>query len=471
MLRGRARRRARPPQGRNRRRAAGAAAQGEAGSLERSQLIVPARSPLEDLPGELLENIFGFLTPDAFAVCRRCSRRLRSVCNSGTRLHPVARSLLLQRSNRGVAAIKRELELLMDDSNDNIPDLAGYGEVMAEPKELNKAVPLARRRQFGRGTSERLSLFKGTVDFLERAVLALGELYAASYTVADDQLIPIRTLDRFVDFLQQMRDVLVGLADVVACHELGEGFDMADLALWRYCFSFEERVKHSSSGQSPIVHAAARAWWNREFGNDTYAVQFQTFYDRFVPGLELDSVENPEHANVREEMQYFLGVFLNFPEDHNMNAYKFNLLDQTLGPMDCMAENFRNIVLGAGFVGLVNRERARQLLAAYFNSDTGRKVMYPVFLLRFSRTRPEQLVASVGVQSVDKISVTNRLLDRAKIGDHLSLDVVLRTLAAAGVKGAKPMPIRINNQAAAVAAFNVTQTAYSDAYEHAYDDS
>jgi hypothetical protein len=332
--------------------------------------------------------------------------------------------------------------------------------------ELSKPVPLARRHQFGRGTSERLSLFKSTVDFLERAVAALGELYAgAGYTVADAQLVPVRTLDRFVDFLQQVRDVLVGLADVVAGHELGEGFDMADLALWRYGFSFTERVEHARSGQSPVVHADARALWAREFGDGAYAVHFQDFYDRFVPGLELES------ADMRAEMRHFLHVFLTFPGDHNMNAYQFNLLDQTLGPVDCMAENFRNVVLGAGFVGLVNRERARQLLAAYFNSDAGRKTVHPVFLLRFSRTHPEQLVASVGVQKPDTISVTNRLLDRAAVGDRLSLGSILKVLADAGVEGAQPMPIRINNQAAAVAAFNVAQTAYSDAYEHAYDDS
>jgi len=100
--------------------------------------------------------------------------------------------------------------------------------------------------------------------------------------------------------------------------------------------------------------------------------------------------------------------FLNFPKDDTVTVSKYatnpssfqpsspakklttglslsrrwNLLTRLFGPYENFYQNFKTYVLGQGFLGLINRIRAEEILKDY---------PYHV-LIRFSRTAPLVLV-------------------------------------------------------------------------------
>lgn len=341
---------------------------------------------------------------------------------------------------------------------------------------------------FTKVTKTRLVLFTETVNFLEKVTTYLSDVYGTQGTracvVGSDALPPIHYLLNFVDFLQQARDVLEGLTSMDK--QLGEGFDMVDLALWRYCFTFEERSKHwDKPSWEGIENKEARDWWKIHWG-DKYAVPFDDFYDKFIaqvqgqqPGnfdchgavTELDGNDTDRNQGVSEELRHFLRMFLNFPEDNYISTFKFNLLDQTLGPMTHVVANFEATVLGPGFVGLVTREIANELISKHFKDGNDKYVRHPLYLLRFSRTTPRTLVATVAIRKPRAIDVQHRLIDRKTFGDKTGMirrEDIEQVLASVGMKDAKPFPIRVNNFAAVKAARVFRTTGYDNDFSNTY---
>lgn len=432
---------------------------------------------LPRLPDRTLAHVLQVMDAETYEECRKYCGGARSASSKAAtdpELQPVVVALLARQGKRAALAVE-----------------AAHRTIYADSKEPDCI--------FSAQTKVRLELFVETVRFLKRATRKLRDLYDEPFTctcIYVPSLIPVASLVMFVDFLHQVRDVLLGLEED-ANRQLGEGFDLADLALWRYCFSFEERCAHAfGPAVGSIKNQLAREWWIREWGEMTYAVPFVDFYARFFEhvqhlsaqtqggctGYEDSGEEDEDEAGEPDEvldleLQAFLRVFLNFPEDDVMTTYKFDLLDQTLGPMTHLVQNFRTIVLGAGFVGLVNRETANEMIGRFFNHGNNKNLGRPIFLLRFSRTKPHQLVATIGVSKLTTIDVTHRLLDRATLGGkgNPPAEAVLRSdikrvIQKRGMGRPASLPIRVDNASSCFAAVDFRMAGYDTGFNHTYID-
>lgn len=126
-----------------------------------------------------------------------------------------------------------------------------------------------------------------------------------------------------------------------------------------------------------IQDPKARLIWETHVGKETYFIDFETFYEQVL----MQEMREKVDSNFR----YYMGFFLNFPKDDTVTVSKWNLLTRLFGPYDLFYSNFKTFVLGQGFLGLINRIRAEEILKDY---------PYHV-LIRFSRTAPLVLAFSV----------------------------------------------------------------------------
>mmetsp|Transcript_22244 Transcript_22244/g.24828 ORF Transcript_22244/g.24828 Transcript_22244/m.24828 type:complete len:668 (+) Transcript_22244:55-2058(+) len=163
------------------------------------------------------------------------------------------------------------------------------------------------------------------------------------------------------------------------CH-LTINFDVYELVLRRYfsqlteMFPLRESSRRPSVSQNPsliIADQQARSMWIAIAGQNAYFCSFERFYSQVI-----DRRTNEVHKN-HEAKQYF-SYFLNFPEDGIVTTYKWHILVALFGPYDQFFANFKKYILGQGFLGLVNRLHAEELL-----KDKPKRC-----LMRFSRTNP-----------------------------------------------------------------------------------
>ncbi len=439
--------------------------------------MAPAAEAVDEhlgVPTSVMLNILRYTDVSTFAACRGCNMRMRDLCTTEDRLQPLSAALLVRRCMGGALSVE-----------------SAHHKIYANSKDPDSI--------FSAQTKVRLKLFVETASFLKSAAQHLMDVYGVPFAGAcidGPSLLPVASLAMFVDFLQQVRDVLLGLEDD-ANRQLGDGFDLADLALWRYCFSFEERCENAfKPAAASIKNRLAREWWTSEWGAMTYAIPFADFYPRFFKYVQsvrhlpaqdragctgYDDSGEDEAGDlddvVEKELHAFLRVFLNFPEDNVMTTYKFDLLDQTLGPMTHLVQNFRAIVLRAGFVGLVNRETANEMIGRFFNHGNNKNLGRPIFVLRFSRTRPHLLVATFGVRKPKKIDVTHRLLDRKTLGgkskrpvEEVRRDDIKRVIQKPGMGRAAALPICVDNASAMAAAVDFRTAGYDTGFNQMYTD-
>jgi hypothetical protein len=62
------------------------------------------------------------------------------------------------------------------------------------------------------------------------------------------------------------------------------------------------------------------------------------------------------------EFVQFLKLFINFPKDDIITTWKWNLMLVLFGPFDNWEKTFREFALSAGFMGVMNRIRAQEIL-------------------------------------------------------------------------------------------------------------
>jgi len=180
---------------------------------------------------------------------------------------------------------------------------------------------------------------------------------------------------------RMINDIAKGLATVT------ENFDIFELTLRRYLeqanrmFPLQDNERQRPDPPSELIEdPTARLVWEKNVGRNAYYTTFNNFIKHVI---EVEFPETRADPDFKDHLHYFV----NFPADDMMTTYKWNLLIRLFGPYDDFAKNFRNIVLKQGFLGLINRIKAQELLAMDKHKSC-------VLVLRFSRTEPEFMAVS-----------------------------------------------------------------------------
>lgn len=150
-----------------------------------------------------------------------------------------------------------------------------------------------------------------------------------------------------------------------------------------------------------IDEIAARKHWVDGLGENTYFVGFQ----QLLTMLESMKLFKPNVSGYSETvslLQYFVG----YPADELITTYKWNQLIHLFGSSCMLYDNICKFACGAGFLGLINRIQAFEILSKTISTR--------IFLIRNSRTEPQFLAFSYknskGIirHQVNKDSVTGR---------------------------------------------------------------
>jgi len=163
-------------------------------------------------------------------------------------------------------------------------------------------------------------------------------------------------------------------------------FDIFELILRRYLQQLKWMFPIGKVEFPPsklIADQKAREVWEHYVGEDKYFINFDEFYDLVVSEEIKKIVSGPWD---KKRFKQFYSYFVNFPDDSLMSTYKWNLLMKLFGPFDSFGLNFSKVAFGQGFVGLVNRIQAQEILTLQYEKKS--------VLIRFSRTEPEFLAFS-----------------------------------------------------------------------------
>ncbi|KAL6056733.1 Villin headpiece domain containing protein [Balamuthia mandrillaris] len=174
--------------------------------------------------------------------------------------------------------------------------------------------------------------------------------------------------------------------------QLNDQFDIFELTLRRYYEQFKAMfpTPEDQKASKPLLSAShliqdrkARRLWEECVGPDDLLIDFETFFNK-VFEEKSNLQEKVPNAGDRQQLHHHLTHFLNFPKDDTVTTYKWDLLTRLFGPYDDLLDNFLRFVLGQGFLGLINRIKAEEILKSH------RKKV----LIRFSRTAPSSLAFS-----------------------------------------------------------------------------
>lgn len=151
-------------------------------------------------------------------------------------------------------------------------------------------------------------------------------------------------------------------------------FDAADMGLIR-------RVNEISTCRPPTASACIKdafykEKWDSTFGPHTVEVAWEDFCDRFV-GAEVLCTKPPQFAS-------HLKALTCFPEESSVTPYAVHLLSALYGPGNELWMNFSNLLLGHGFVGLVNMVHAKEMFTGVRD-----RIQNASYVLRYSRGVPE----------------------------------------------------------------------------------
>jgi len=163
-----------------------------------------------------------------------------------------------------------------------------------------------------------------------------------------------------------------------------ENFDIFELKLRSYLneikamYPIGETEVVSSSPSLIISDLNARKLWEQSFGKHTHGVSYAQFLEM------LQSANLIPSGNKR--FLLFLEYFVNFPSDDYVTTYQWDSLIRLFGPFPTFSLTFSEIIAGRGFLGLVNRIKAYEILTMVHQPNC--------LLIRLSRTEPEFLAFS-----------------------------------------------------------------------------
>jgi hypothetical protein len=220
---------------------------------------------------------------------------------------------------------------------------------------------------------------RSRLSFLRDTISMLNEHFK-------NQHISVKILGQYEEYKKLIFMRLHDVYNIVNRYLHGEiaitsNFDIFELKMRGYLqelralFPLDSTVEILPMPSSLILEQEPRDMWIKHFGGEKYFISFEEY---------VKMLEDEEMCQFGEEryetFKMFLKYFLNFPSDELISPYKWNSLLRLFGPFDRFCENFMNIVTKRGFLGLINRVEAYEILTMRHINRS--------LLIRLSRTEP-----------------------------------------------------------------------------------
>jgi hypothetical protein len=220
----------------------------------------------------------------------------------------------------------------------------------------------------------RIQFLKDTVDLISDYVSNQCEIVRKISPYNELLGFLIRRMTEIWEILKQIQD---------RHSTITENFDIFELKLRSH---LDELTSMFPNGNSRFIvypseiisDSDAKSTWDFHFGTDVFLVSFHQFLEM----LQNSNIFSPENRRFR----LFLEYFVNFPCDDYVSTYKWDSLVRLFGPFRSFSTNFSDIVTRRGFLGLVNRIKAYEILSLVREPKC--------LLIRLSRTEPQYLAFS-----------------------------------------------------------------------------
>eukprot|EP01087_Luapelamoeba_hula_P002142 TRINITY_DN1187_c1_g1_i1.p1 TRINITY_DN1187_c1_g1~~TRINITY_DN1187_c1_g1_i1.p1 ORF type:complete len:573 (+),score=119.12 TRINITY_DN1187_c1_g1_i1:562-2280(+) len=441
-------------------------------------LVSPSNSPktaelsFSHFPRELCTHVLDFLDWPTLCVAAMVCKSWNSMCED------MSTALLRQRTQKHTTWVLWLLYRLDVQIDEIIEDQAA--EKKREQERRRKAQTERKRRDIlssytAQGSGRKRSSSNdesnadddkkefdmhsrnGTrIEFLKQTVLLLMDYFekGAKVRKEEEELRSLRTfgmpresrtrvVPEYTHLLRILNKQLLETVSILVqvkegTISLNQNFDIIELSLRRYyahfVLMFSPMGEASSMFEYPseiITDPQARAIWEKKVGRGKYFVDFEKFYE--------DVLLKEMGGRVDENFRYYMQFFLNFPKDDTVTVSKWNLLTRLFGPYEMFYCNFKNYVLGQGFLGLINRIRAEEILKEYPHH----------VLIRFSRTAP--LVLAFSVSRGNYIQhYTNAPSQRSALGLEEGMEnISISTFLREQFPDAPLVPMRVDGKAIA----------------------
>jgi hypothetical protein len=187
-------------------------------------------------------------------------------------------------------------------------------------------------------------------------------------------------------------------------------FDQAEMGITRRMGELESAQPEASDCISdPWMRQRWRASFSGTLENDS-EVTWESFSRLFLRG------DVPEG----DGMVHHLRTFLCFPEGRTVTPYAIHLLARLYGPGPDVWTNFRRLMMGRGFVGIVNMVHAEEIF-----ESASRELRDRCFMLRYSRMHPDVLTISTYEPNIKRFTHrrnSNPTLTLPELMDRMSED-------------------------------------------------
>jgi len=245
----------------------------------------------------------------------------------------------------------------------------------------------AKQKEQKKEKQEQFDMYQrgGTrIEFLKATVMLLRTYFKQNGLLQEPKVVPMREYTKLLGILdKQLLETHFVLEQVISGQiYMNENFDIIELSLRRYYSDFMlmfsplgEANQAYSRPSLIITDDKARKVWEKNVGKHVYFCSFKAFYKEV-----LRKETNLEDKEFKRYMKYFL----NFPKDDTVSVTKWNTLTRLFGPYRNFYRTLHRYVMGTGFLGLINRIRAEEILKDYPDH----------VLIRFSRTAPLLLAFS-----------------------------------------------------------------------------
>jgi len=218
---------------------------------------------------------------------------------------------------------------------------------------------------------------KSRLQFLKNTIELIVE-YVGNQTIVTRSLEPyVKLLRLLISRMDEVHDILKKIQHQES--SITENFDIFELKLRSHLDELKAMFPIGAivSPVSIISDAKARKLWEDNFGSE-HMVSFTKFLDM----LSIAKIYNKND----KRFLLFLRYFVNFPNDDNVTTYKWDLLIRLFGPFDSFLATFSLVVARRGFLGLINRIKAYEILTLEHQPRS--------VLIRLSRTEPQFLAFS-----------------------------------------------------------------------------
>ena len=246
----------------------------------------------------------------------------------------------------------------------------------------------------------------------------LNETVGLIVSYSSNQREEIKDLSTFQELFgvitSRMADILKMMKRIEKMEStITNNFDIFELKLRGYLEELKALFPLEGPPQPPlslIADTESRFVWAKAFGEN---MPFVTF-DKFLGMLEAERIFERTSELYPRAVSY-LRYFVSFPSDDLITTFKWNQLTRLFGPFDNFVYNFQQIVTGRGFLGLINRIQAYEILTMAYRPCT--------LLIRASRTEPQFLAFSYK----DKDGKIAHRLNKDRNGQLVPVEELIRS--------------------------------------------